>query len=50
MDREAWSQSEGWAPEFIDVLLMQGKEYGLQVHFKLHTPPAVQDSQLDLAL
>lgn len=46
--REAWSKAEGWAPEFLDVLLNDGKRFGLQIFYRLHTPP--QDPQGELLL
>lgn len=48
LDREAWSLAEGWSPGFLDVLLGQGRRFGLQVRYRLHTPP--DDPQGSLAL
>jgi hypothetical protein len=48
IDRRAWSLAEGWRAEFLEVLLGQGKEEGLQVRYKLHTPPF--EPQMDLGV
>ena len=49
IDRDDWSRAEGWAPDFLDVLIGQNHVAGVQVRFRLLVPPQTEPSaQLEL--
>lgn len=49
VNREAWSRSEGWSPDFLDVLIGEGKQFGFQIFYRLHTPPDDPQGSLQFA-
>ena len=49
LDRDEWSRAEGWAPDFLDVLIGQNHVAGVQVRFRLLAPPeAAPSAQMEL--
>jgi hypothetical protein len=43
--REDWSKAEGWSPKYIDALLARGRDFGVQVRFRLETPPVKSQAE-----
>lgn len=44
-NRSEWSKVEGWCEDYIDVLVSRGRDSGIQVFYRLHTPPFVPQAE-----